>query len=93
MEEGRKQHVSLAAAPSHFTIVCPVLSLGHRKMEVFFPKFKLNQRYEMHELLKQMGIRRLFSTSADLSELSAVAGNLQVSKASQRPCSGPVRSM
>ncbi|XP_031211938.1 protein Z-dependent protease inhibitor isoform X2 [Mastomys coucha] len=55
-----------------------------RKMEVFFPKFKLNQRYEMHELLKQMGIRRLFSTSADLSELSAVAGNLQVSKVLQQ---------
>ncbi|XP_021058262.1 protein Z-dependent protease inhibitor [Mus pahari] len=55
-----------------------------RKMEVFFPKFKLNQRYEMHELLKQMGIRRIFSTSADLSELSAVARNLQVSKVLQQ---------
>ena len=60
-------------------------------MEVFFPKFKLNQRYEMHELLKQMGIRKVFSTSADLSQLSAVARNLQVSKASQGPCWGPVR--
>ena len=55
----------------------------HRKMEVFFPKFKLDQRYEMHKLLQQMGIRKIFSTSADLSELSAVARNLQVSKASQ----------
>ncbi|EDL81781.1 serine (or cysteine) peptidase inhibitor, clade A (alpha-1 antiproteinase, antitrypsin), member 10, isoform CRA_a [Rattus norvegicus] len=55
-----------------------------RKMEVFFPKFKLNQRYEMHELLKQVGIRRIFSTSADLSELSAVARNLQVSKVVQQ---------
>ncbi|KAM7323596.1 hypothetical protein ACRRTK_017702 [Alexandromys fortis] len=49
-----------------------------RKMEVFFPKFKLDQRYEMHKLLQQMGIRKIFSTSADLSELSAVARNLQV---------------
>nr|XP_021505105.1 protein Z-dependent protease inhibitor isoform X1 [Meriones unguiculatus] len=55
-----------------------------RKMEVFFPKFKLNQRYEMHELLKQMGIRRIFSTSADLGQLSAVARNLQVSKVLQQ---------
>jgi serpin peptidase inhibitor clade A protein 3 len=62
-------------------------------MEVFFPKFKLNQRYEMHELLKQMGIRRLFSTSADLSELSAMARNLQVSRVSQGPCWGPGHSM
>ena len=67
--------------------------VGHRKMEVFFPKFKLNQRYEMHELLKQMGIRRLFSTSADLSELSAMARNLQVSRVSQGPCWGPGHSM
>nr|XP_034343778.1 protein Z-dependent protease inhibitor isoform X2 [Arvicanthis niloticus] len=55
-----------------------------RKMEVFFPKFKLNQRYQMHELLKQMGIRRVFSTSADLSKLSATARDLQVSKVLQQ---------
>lgn len=55
-----------------------------RKMEVFFPKFKLNQRYEMHALLRQMGIRNVFSTSADLSGLSAVARNLQVSKVLQQ---------
>nr|XP_008535646.1 PREDICTED: protein Z-dependent protease inhibitor [Equus przewalskii]XP_008535647.1 PREDICTED: protein Z-dependent protease inhibitor [Equus przewalskii]XP_014591249.2 protein Z-dependent protease inhibitor [Equus caballus]XP_014591250.2 protein Z-dependent protease inhibitor [Equus caballus] len=55
-----------------------------RKTEVFFPKFKLDQKYEMHELLKQMGIRRVFSPGADLSELSAVASNLQVSKVLQR---------
>lgn len=53
-------------------------------MEVFFPKFKLNQRYEMHKLLKQMGIRKIFSTSADLSELSDMARNLQVSKVLQQ---------
>ncbi|XP_008849432.1 protein Z-dependent protease inhibitor isoform X2 [Nannospalax galili] len=55
-----------------------------RKMEVFFPKFKLDQKYEMHELLKQMGVRRIFSTLADLSELSATARNLQVSKVLQQ---------
>nr|XP_012805864.2 protein Z-dependent protease inhibitor isoform X1 [Jaculus jaculus] len=51
-----------------------------RKMEVFFPKFKLDQKYEMHQLLKQMGVRRVFSPSADLSGLSAKARNLQASK-------------
>lgn len=81
VEEGRKHvHVS-SPQPFH----CH-LSLCHRKMEVFFPKFKLDQRYEMHQLLQQMGIRRVFSTSADLSELSALARNLQVSKASQGLC-------
>uniref|UniRef100_A0A2K6SY37 Serpin family A member 10 n=2 Tax=Saimiri boliviensis TaxID=27679 RepID=A0A2K6SY37_SAIBB len=55
-----------------------------RNMEVFFPKFKLDQKYEMHELLKQMGIRRIFSPWADLSELSATERNLQVSRVLQR---------
>ncbi|KAF6352371.1 serpin family A member 10 [Rhinolophus ferrumequinum] len=55
-----------------------------RNMEVFFPKFKLDQKYEMHELLKQMGIRRLFSPWADLGELSVTARNLKVSKVLQR---------
>ncbi|KAM9646304.1 protein Z-dependent protease inhibitor [Trichechus inunguis] len=55
-----------------------------RKMEVFLPKFKLDQKYEMHELLKQMGIRRIFSSWADLSELSVTTRNLKVSKVLQR---------
>ncbi|XP_006839686.1 PREDICTED: protein Z-dependent protease inhibitor [Chrysochloris asiatica] len=54
-----------------------------RKMEVFFPKFKLDQKYEMHKLLKQMGIQRIFSPWADLSELSVTA-NLLVSTVLQR---------
>ncbi|XP_068408621.1 protein Z-dependent protease inhibitor [Eschrichtius robustus] len=55
-----------------------------RKMEVFFPKFKLDQKYKMHELLKQMGIRRIFSPWADLSDLSVTERNLKVSKVLQR---------
>ncbi|XP_003408636.1 protein Z-dependent protease inhibitor [Loxodonta africana] len=55
-----------------------------RKMEVFLPKFKLDQKYEMHGLLKQMGIQRIFSPWADLSELSVTARNLKVSKVLQK---------
>ncbi|XP_013372705.1 PREDICTED: protein Z-dependent protease inhibitor isoform X2 [Chinchilla lanigera] len=55
-----------------------------RKVEVFFPKFKLDQKYEMHEVLKQMGVRRIFSPLADLSGLSATSKNLQVSKVLQQ---------
>ncbi|KAK2507769.1 hypothetical protein MC885_013465 [Smutsia gigantea] len=58
--------------------------LYRRRMEVFFPKFKLEQKYEMHELLKQMGIRKIFSPWADLSKLSVAARNLRVSKVLQR---------
>lgn len=52
-------------------------------MEVFFPKFKLDQKYEMHELLKQMRVTRIFSAWANLGELSAMARNLKVSQVSQ----------
>ena len=38
-------------------------------MEVFFPKFKLDQKYKMHELLKQMGVQKIFLPWADLSDL------------------------
>ncbi|KAG8514308.1 Protein Z-dependent protease inhibitor, partial [Galemys pyrenaicus] len=59
-------------------------NMDTRRMEVFFPKFKLDQKYEMHELLKQMGIRRIFSPWAELRELSATAGDLKVSTVLQR---------
>ena len=57
--------------------------LYHRKMEVFFPKFKLDQKYKMHELLKQMGVRKIFSPWADLSNLAVTERSLKVSKVSQ----------
>lgn len=63
--------------------------LYRRNMEVFFPKFKLDQKYEMHELLKQMGIRKIFSPWASLSELSATVRNLKVTKVSAGPSMGP----
>ncbi|CAI9158074.1 unnamed protein product [Rangifer tarandus platyrhynchus] len=55
-----------------------------RKMEVFFPKFKLDQKYKMHELLKQMGVQKIFSPWADLSNLAVTERNLKVSKVLQR---------
>lgn len=65
------------------------MCLYHRHMEVFFPKFKLDQEHEMHKLLKQMGVRRIFSPWADLSDLSVTARNLKVSKVSRVMSSGP----
>ncbi|XP_037357756.1 protein Z-dependent protease inhibitor [Talpa occidentalis] len=59
-------------------------NMDTRRIEVFLPKFKLDQKYEMHELLKQMGIRKIFSPWAELSELSPTAGDLKVSTILQR---------
>ncbi|XP_044515931.1 protein Z-dependent protease inhibitor [Gracilinanus agilis] len=61
-----------------------IRTMKTRKMDIFFPKFKLDQKYELHELLKQMGMRTIFSPWADLSELSSPAKNLKVSKILQR---------
>ncbi|KAM9149049.1 protein Z-dependent protease inhibitor [Pangshura tecta] len=41
-----------------------------RKMDIFFPKFKLDQKYQMHELLHALGIQNLFTRKADLSQLT-----------------------
>ncbi|XP_006133743.1 protein Z-dependent protease inhibitor [Pelodiscus sinensis] len=41
-----------------------------RKMDVIFPKFKLDQKYQMHELLRGLGIKNLFTNKADLSQLT-----------------------
>lgn len=69
-----------------FTWVLPVchnfVSLYCREMEIYFPKFKLDQEYGLHKLLKQLGIREVFSTRANLSEISATARDLRVSKVS-----------
>uniref|UniRef100_A0A8C8RXR1 Serpin family A member 10 n=1 Tax=Pelusios castaneus TaxID=367368 RepID=A0A8C8RXR1_9SAUR len=54
-----------------------------RKMDIFFPKFKLDQKYQMNELLRALGIKSLFTAKADLSELTDQR-NVKVSKIIQR---------
>ncbi|XP_067403135.1 protein Z-dependent protease inhibitor isoform X2 [Emydura macquarii macquarii] len=54
-----------------------------RKMDIFFPKFKLDQKYQMHGLLQALGIKNLFTSKADLSELTNQR-NVKVSKIIQR---------
>lgn len=63
--------------------------LSCRNVEAFFPKFQLDQKYEMCELLKQLGIRRVFSLGAALPELSVTSRNVKVPKVSQGPSGGP----
>ncbi|NXW77949.1 ZPI inhibitor, partial [Hirundo rustica] len=41
-----------------------------RKVDVSFPKFKLEQKYKMKKLLQGLGIKKLFTRSADLSHLT-----------------------
>ncbi|XP_016067978.1 PREDICTED: protein Z-dependent protease inhibitor [Miniopterus natalensis] len=80
LAEGMGEHLALEDYLSTDLVDTWLSSMETRNMEVFFPKFKLDQKYEMHELLKQMRIRRIFSPWANLSELSATARNLKVSK-------------
>ncbi|NXV16157.1 ZPI inhibitor, partial [Cepphus grylle] len=41
-----------------------------RKVDVSFPKFKLEQKYKMKKLLHALGIKNLFTRTADLSHLT-----------------------
>ncbi|XP_068874260.1 protein Z-dependent protease inhibitor [Aphelocoma coerulescens] len=41
-----------------------------RKVDISFPKFKLEQKYKMKKLLQGLGIKKLFTHSADLSHLT-----------------------
>ncbi|XP_015743924.1 protein Z-dependent protease inhibitor [Python bivittatus] len=41
-----------------------------RKMDIYFPRFKLDQTYHMDQLLQDLGIKDLFSYKADLRHLS-----------------------
>uniref|UniRef100_A0A8D0C5S2 Serpin family A member 10 n=1 Tax=Salvator merianae TaxID=96440 RepID=A0A8D0C5S2_SALMN len=54
-----------------------------RKMDIFFPKFKLDQKYYMDQLLQDLGIKDLFSSKADLSHLTDQK-NVKVSQMLQR---------
>ncbi|NXY21014.1 ZPI inhibitor, partial [Atrichornis clamosus] len=41
-----------------------------RKVDISFPKFRLEQKYKMKKLLYGLGIKKLFTRSADLSHLT-----------------------
>ncbi|NXC22562.1 ZPI inhibitor, partial [Corythaeola cristata] len=41
-----------------------------RKVDISFPKFKLEQKYKLKKLLHALGIKNLFTRTADLSHLT-----------------------
>ncbi|NXL41133.1 ZPI inhibitor, partial [Podilymbus podiceps] len=41
-----------------------------RKVDISFPKFKLEQKYKMKKMLHGLGIKNLFTSTADLSHLT-----------------------
>ncbi|NXG92764.1 ZPI inhibitor, partial [Stercorarius parasiticus] len=54
-----------------------------RKVDISFPKFKLEQKYKMKKLLHALGIKNLFTRTADLSHLTDV-GYVAVSQVVQK---------
>ncbi|NXE21086.1 ZPI inhibitor, partial [Ardeotis kori] len=57
----------------HLTIQLVESWLGNmktRKLDISFPKFKLEQKYKMKKLLHGLGIKNLFTRTADLTHLS-----------------------
>ncbi|NXD82800.1 ZPI inhibitor, partial [Halcyon senegalensis] len=57
----------------HLTMELVEYWLGNmktRKVDISFPKFKLEQKYKMKKLLQALGIKKLFTHTADLSHLT-----------------------
>ncbi|XP_062433616.1 protein Z-dependent protease inhibitor [Rhea pennata] len=54
-----------------------------RKVDISFPKFKLEQKYKMKKLLYALGIKNLFAHTADLSHLTD-QGYVKVSQVVQK---------
>ncbi|NXO51552.1 ZPI inhibitor, partial [Aramus guarauna] len=54
-----------------------------RKVDISFPKFKLEQKYKMKKLLHALGMKKLFTHTADLSHLTD-HGYVRVSQVVQK---------
>ncbi|XP_009905588.2 protein Z-dependent protease inhibitor [Dryobates pubescens] len=54
-----------------------------RKVDISFPKFKLEQKYKMKKLLHALGMKKLFTHTADLSHLTE-QGYVAVSQVVQK---------
>ncbi|KAM9801344.1 neuroserpin [Neosynchiropus ocellatus] len=58
-------------------------NVKHQKVEVYLPRFKVEQKMDLKNILQQLGIQKIFSSGADLS---AMAGDkdLHISRAVQK---------
>ncbi|XP_053331420.1 protein Z-dependent protease inhibitor [Spea bombifrons] len=57
--------------------------MKYRKTEIFFPKFKLDQKYQLKTSLEEMGIQEIFTGKANLTRLTEER-NLRLSEVTQR---------
>lgn len=81
-----RQEVPLASLEP--IIKAPVLeewanNVKRQKVEVYLPKFKVEQRIDLKEVLQELGIRNIFTNNADLSGMTD-GKDLYVSKAVQK---------
>ncbi|KAG9268773.1 protein Z-dependent protease inhibitor-like [Astyanax mexicanus] len=51
-----------------------IKNLKKTKLEVYIPKFKLEQSYSLHKILPSMGIQNVFTYSANLKGMSQESG-------------------
>ncbi|XP_053545361.1 protein Z-dependent protease inhibitor isoform X2 [Bombina bombina] len=54
-----------------------------RKMDIFFPKFKLDQKYEMKKFLQELGIKNIFTGKANLTGMTEER-NIKLTEVTQR---------
>ncbi|XP_051934226.1 neuroserpin [Hippocampus zosterae] len=64
-------------------IKAPVLeewanNVKRQKVEVYLPRFKVEQKMDLKETLQELGIKSIFSKDADLSAMTVVAGGKEL---------------
>ncbi|XP_030071220.1 protein Z-dependent protease inhibitor [Microcaecilia unicolor] len=58
-------------------------NMKERKIDILFPKFKLDQKYQMQKCLQDLGIKEIFSGKGNLSGLTDER-NLRLTQVTQR---------
>jgi len=74
---------SLKEKLDHFLLEQELLSMKLSYVKVLLPKFKLSTSYDLIEILKSLGIKKLFGVSANLSKMTASNG-IYVDKVTHR---------
>lgn len=64
-------------------------NVKRQKVEVYLPRFKVEQKMDLKETLQQLGIKNIFTKDADLSAMTAETAegqNLFIGKVVQKAC-------
>uniref|UniRef100_A0A1A9W2W3 Serpin domain-containing protein n=1 Tax=Glossina brevipalpis TaxID=37001 RepID=A0A1A9W2W3_9MUSC len=77
---------NLAKQLKQVNLVDLAAKMHQEEVVVKFPKFTVNYQTELSEILKQMGIKKMFTDTADFGNMLESPENLEVSKVLHKAC-------